>query len=138
MLVKKGEAFMKRNIFIGGAWPYANNTLHVGHLASLLPGDIIARFFRQNGDNVIYVSGTDCHGTPITVRAQKAGVAPKDIATGYDSEFRDLFNKLNFSYDNYSNTMRPYHLKRVQEMFKRIYQNGYLYPKKELPRLLHN
>ncbi len=132
MLVKKGEAFMKRNIFIGGAWPYANNTLHVGHLASLLPGDIIARFFRQNGDNVIYVSGTDCHGTPITVRAQKAGVAPKDIATGYDSEFRDLFNKLNFSYDNYSNTMRPYHLKRVQEMFKRIYQNGYLYPKKEL------
>lgn len=132
MLVKKGEAFMKRNIFIGGAWPYANNTLHVGHLASLLPGDIIARFFRQNGDNVIYVSGTDCHGTPITVRAQKAGVAPKDIATEYDSEFRDLFNKLNFSYDNYSNTMRPYHLKRVQEMFKRIYQNGYLYPKKEL------
>lgn len=132
MLVKKGEAFMKRNIFIGGAWPYANNTLHVGHLASLLPGDIIARFFRQNGDNVIYVSGTDCHGTPITVRAQKAGVAPKDIATEYDSEFRDLFNKLNFSYDNYSNTMRPYHLKRVQEMFKRIYQNGYLYPKKKL------
>lgn len=132
MLVKKGKAFMKRNIFIGGAWPYANNTLHVGHLASLLPGDIIARFFRQNGDNVIYVSGTDCHGTPITVRAQKAGVAPKDIATEYDSEFRDLFNKLNFSYDNYSNTMRPYHLKRVQEMFKRIYQNGYLYPKKEL------
>lgn len=131
MLVKKGEAFMKRNIFIGGAWPYANNTLHVGHLASLLSGDIIARFFRQNGDNVIYVSGTDCHGTPITVRAQKAGVAPKDIATEYDSEFRDLFNKLNFSYDNYSNTMRPYHFKRVQEMFKRIYQNGYLYPKKE-------
>ena len=123
---------MKRNIFIGGAWPYANNTLHVGHLASLLPGDIIARFFRQNGDNVIYVSGTDCHGTPITVRAQKAGVAPQDIATQYDSEFRDLFNRLNFSYDNYSNTMKPYHLKRVQEMFKRIYQNGYLYPKKEL------
>ena len=123
---------MKRNIFIGGAWPYANNTLHVGHLASLLPGDIIARFFRQNGDNVIYVSGTDCHGTPITVRAQKAGVAPKDIATEYDSEFRNLFSKLNFSYSNYSNTMRPYHLKRVQEMFKRIYQNGYLYPKKEL------
>ena len=93
---------MKRNIFIGGAWPYANNTLHVGHLASLLPGDIIARFFRQNGDNVIYVSGTDCHGTPITVRAQKAGVAPKDIATEYDSEFRSLFSKLNFSYSNYS------------------------------------
>ena len=123
---------MKKNIFIGGAWPYANNTLHVGHLASLLPGDVIARFFRQNGNNVIYVSGTDCHGTPITVRAQKAGVAPQDIATEYDSEFRNLFNKLNFSYDDYSNTMRPYHLKRVQEMFKRIYNNGYLYSKKEL------
>ena len=55
MSVKKRGDFMKRNIFIGDAWPYANNKLHVGHLASLLPGDIIARFFRQNGDNVIYV-----------------------------------------------------------------------------------
>ena len=62
---------MKRDIFIGGAWPYANYYLHIGHLAALLPGDVIAKYYRLNGDNVIYVSGSDCHGTPITERAKK-------------------------------------------------------------------
>ncbi|MFA5459221.1 MAG: class I tRNA ligase family protein, partial [Bacilli bacterium] len=56
-------------IYIGGAWPYANNSLHIGHLAALLPGDVIARYYRLKGDEVIYVSGTDAHGTPITLRA---------------------------------------------------------------------
>lgn len=65
------------------------------------------------------------------MRAQKEGVNPQEIATEYDNEFRKLFSELDFSYDNYSNTMQPYHIKRVQEMFNRIYQNGYLYPKKE-------
>ena len=54
----------QRTIFIGGAWPYANGSLHVGHLAALLPGDVIARYHRLLGDNVFYVSGSDCHGTP--------------------------------------------------------------------------
>ena len=60
-----------KDILIGGAWPYANNSLHIGHLAALLPADIIARYHRGCGNRVIYVSGTDCHGTPITVRAKK-------------------------------------------------------------------
>ena len=60
-----------RNILIGGAWPYANSSLHLGHLAALLPGDVLARYYRENKDNVIYISGTDCHGTPITQRARK-------------------------------------------------------------------
>lgn len=65
--INLGEIKMK-NIFIGGAWPYANNSLHIGHLAALLPGDVLARFFRKNGNTVFYVSGSDCHGTPITDR----------------------------------------------------------------------
>lgn len=56
-------------IFIGGAWLYGNSSAHVGHLAALLPGDVIARYYRMNGDEVIFDSGTDCHGTPITLRA---------------------------------------------------------------------
>ena len=56
----------KRDILIGGAWPYANYYLHIGHFAALLPGDVLARYFRGKGDNVMYVSGSDCHGTPIT------------------------------------------------------------------------
>ena len=70
---------IKRNILIGGAWPYANNSLHLGHIAGLISGDVIARYYRQLGDNVIYVSGTDCHGTPITLRAKKENKTPKEI-----------------------------------------------------------
>ena len=64
---------MSKNVLIGNAWPYANSSLHLGHIAGLISGDILARYHRQIGDNVIYVSGTDCHGTPITERAKKEG-----------------------------------------------------------------
>ena len=80
----------ERDIFIGGAWPYANYYLHIGHLAALLPGDILAKYYRGKGDNVIYVSGSDCHGTPITERARKENVTPKEIATHYHNEFVKL------------------------------------------------
>lgn len=121
----------KRDIFIGGAWPYANYYLHVGHLAALLPGDILARYFRQNKDNVIYVSGSDCHGTPITERAKKEGVSPEKIATHYHEEFVKTFTNLGFEYDEYSSTMTKHHHEYVQEQFKKIYENGYMYEKEE-------
>ena len=122
----------KRDIFIGGAWPYANYYLHVGHLAALLPGDILAKYFRGKGDNVIYVSGSDCHGTPITERAKKEGVSPSEIATHYHNEFLKTFDKLGFEYDEYSNTMSEYHKKYVKLQFKKILENGYIYEKEEL------
>lgn len=122
---------MYRNILIGGAWPYANNSLHIGHLCALLPGDVIARYFRKNGDNVIYVSGTDSHGTPITVRAKKEGINPKDIATKYHNEFVKNFSDLDFSYDLYTNTMTEHHKKWVQHYLKQIDKNGYIYKKEE-------
>lgn len=120
---------MKKDIFIGGAWPYANYYLHVGHLAALLPGDILARYFRQNGDNVIYVSGSDCHGTPITERAKKENVSPEKIATHYHEEFVKTFEKLDFSYDEYSSTMTDHHKRVVQEYFLELVKNGYIYEK---------
>ncbi len=123
---------MKKNVFIGGAWPYANNSLHVGHLAALLPGDIIARYHRLQGANVIYVSGTDSHGTPITVRAKKEGVSPKSIADKYHKEFEENFNKLDFSYDVYTSTDTPYHAELVQQFLRSIKQNGYIYQTDEL------
>lgn len=123
---------MKKNIFIGGAWPYANNSLHVGHLAALLPGDIIARYYRLKGDEVIYVSGTDSHGTPITVRAKKDNVSPKDIATHYHNEFKKNFEDLDFSYDLYTSTMTSQHASIVQNYLKTIRDNGYIYEKTEL------
>lgn len=121
----------KRDILIGGAWPYSNYYLHVGHLASLLPGDILAKYYRLCGDNVIYVSGSDCHGTPITERARKEGTTPKEIATKYHEEFVKTFDRLDFQYDRYSCTMTDYHKEYVQKLFKLMYDNGYIFEQEE-------
>ncbi len=123
---------MKRDVFIGGAWPYANYFLHIGHLAALLPGDVLARYYRLNGDNVIYVSGSDCHGTPITERAKKENVTPDKISEFYHDEFVKTFNNMGFSYDEYSKTNSENHIKLVQEYFLKLIANNYLY-EKELP-----
>lgn len=122
---------MKKDVFIGGAWPYANYFLHIGHLAALLPGDVLARYYRENGDNVIYVSGSDCHGTPITERAKKEGVSPRKIATFYHEEFKKTFERLGFQYDKYSTTMDEHHHKYVQKQFKKLVDNGFIYEKEE-------
>ena len=104
----------KRNVWIGGAWPYANSTLHIGHLAALLGGDSLARYHRLKGDNVMYVSGSDCHGTPITIRARKEGTTPLEIASKYHEEFVNTFNSMNFTYNLYSKTMGDFHKENVE------------------------
>lgn len=121
----------KRNILIGGAWPYANSSLHLGHIAGLISGDALARFYRLKGDNVLYVSGSDCHGTPITERSKKEKREPREIASQYDEEFRKMFEGYQFSYDLYSKTMDEYHKDKVKLLFRRLYDNGYIYEKIE-------
>lgn len=125
------EKTEKKNIIIGGAWPYANSSLHLGHLAGLISGDILARYFRLKGDNVLYVSGSDCHGTPITERAKRENKNPRDIASLYDKEFREVFSRFNFSYDLYSKTDTEYHKEKVKALFRKLYDNGYIYEKIE-------
>ena len=120
---------MKQNIFIGGAWPYANGELHVGHIASLLPGDVIARYYRKTGANVLYVSGTDSHGSPITNRAHQEHCNPLSIVDHYHKNFCYCFDKLQFSYDNYTLTHTNEHQNFVQACVKQIYDNGYIYEK---------
>ncbi len=132
------ENRIKKNVLIGGAWPYANNSLHVGHVAGLISGDVIARYHRQIGDNVLYVSGTDCHGTPITIRAKKEKTTPKDIAEKYHEEFEKCFNDMQFSYDLYTKTEDEFHKKKVQELFKKMYDNGYIYEKMDLQPYCEN
>lgn len=117
----------KRTILIGGAWPYANSSLHLGHLAALISGDFLKRYHRLLGDEVVYVSGTDCHGTPITERAKREGVEPREIAEKYHKEFKKVFDKMNFSYSLYTKTCDEYHKKQVEEMLLKIYKNGYIY-----------
>ena len=122
---------MNKNILIGGAWPYANSDLHLGHIAGLIAGDILARYFRLNGDRVMFVSGTDCHGTPITERAKKEKRTPKEIADYYHNRDKETLEKFGFSYDLYTNTDTDFHKEKVMEMFKEIYDNGYIYEKIE-------
>lgn len=117
------------NILIGGAWPYANGTLHVGRIAALVPGDVLARYHRQKGDQVLYVSGSDCHGTPISVRAKKEGIEPIAIATKYHQSFVHCFDKLGFSYDLYTRTDHSYHKEEVKDIIKTLYEKGYIYEK---------
>ena len=122
---------MNRNVIIGGAWPYANSSLHLGHLVALLPGDFLARYHRKVGDKVIYVSGTDCHGTPITVRARKEGKSPKKISDHYNEEFTKTFNVMNFSYNLYTQTESEYHKEKVMQLFRKMYDTGYIIEKEE-------
>ncbi len=114
-----------KNILIGGAWPYANGSLHIGHIAALLPGDVLARYWRAKGANVFYVSGSDCHGTPITIRAKQTGHTPEEISDFYHREFCRVFEKLGFSYDLYTRTTSEEHIKFVQEFHRKLYESGY-------------
>lgn len=112
-----------KNILIGGAWPYANGSLHIGHIAALLPGDIIARYYRANGNNVFYISGSDCHGTPVTIRAKQEGKTPEEISNSYHKEFTTVFNKMGFSYDLYGKTSDSWHKNFVFDFHKKMYES---------------
>lgn len=123
---------MKKKILVAAAWPYANGSLHLGHVAGLIGADILARFWRLKGADVLYVSGSDCHGTPISVEAEKQEVAPRVIAEKYHQEFLDtLVDGLNFSYDNYTSTLTETHKQVVQEMFLKLYDKKLIYKKTE-------
>ena len=90
----KTSEFEKSLIFIGVAWPYVNGALHIGHLAGcILPSDIIARFFRLRGNNVLMVSGSDCYGTPISIEADKLGVHPGTIIEKFHPKAQQFLKK---------------------------------------------
>lgn len=123
---------MAKNILVAAAWPYANGSLHLGHVAGLIGADILARYWRLAGAEVLYVSGSDCHGTPISVEAEKQGLAPQAIAEKYHQEFTETLVKgLSFSYDNYTNTLTETHKKVVQDLFLSLYEKGLIYKKSQ-------
>ncbi len=116
------------HILVAVAWPYANGPRHVGHIAGFgIPSDIFARFERMRGNDVLMVSGTDEHGTPIQVVADKNSVTPQDIANKYNRIIAEDLLKLGLSYDIFTRTTTPNHEKVVQELFKQCLKNGYIY-----------
>jgi methionyl-tRNA synthetase len=112
-------------IFVGIAWPYANGPFHLGHMAgAYLPGDIFARFHRLRGDEVLMVSGSDMHGTPTLVTAEKEGSTPEEVARRNDEINRRSFLQLGFSFDLFTNTHTVVHERTVQELFLGLLENG--------------
>ena len=91
---------MPENILIAIAWPYANAEIHVGNITgSHLPGDIVARYHRLKGDHVLMVSGTDSHGTPVTIKADALGKPVEEVYQEYHNGFIDLFQQFGIQYD---------------------------------------
>ena len=122
---------MPEKIFIGVAWPYANGSLHLGQIAgAYLPPDIFARYHRLKGNAVLMVSGSDQHGTPITVRAQEEGTTPAEVAARFHQEFLESWRRLGIGFDLYTTTGTENHAAVTQEIFLRLYENGDIYPDK--------
>ena len=93
----------RQPVLVCTAWPYANGSLHVGHLAGVyVPADVFARYQRLRGHDVLMISGTDAHGTPVTVRADQEGVSPAEVAARYHHEFLTYWRDLGITYDLYT------------------------------------
>ena len=123
---------MNENILVAVAWPYSNSLIHVGNITgSYLPADIFARYQRLEGNRVIMVSGSDAHGTPVTVRADAEGTTPLQIYQHYHRGFLELFLKLGLSYDLFTSTHTENHFKVSQSIFLALQRNGYLYTERQ-------
>ncbi len=122
-------------IFIGVAWPYANGPIHVGHMAGCnLPPDIFRKFHIMRGNEVLMVSGSDMHGTPVTVGAEKEGIRPEELAQKYHTMNDKALKDFGIEFDEFHSTEDPVHIETVSHLFKTIHENGYLYEKEmELP-----
>lgn len=112
------------------AWPYANGPRHIGHVAGFgVPSDVFARQQRMAGHDVLMVSGTDEHGTPILVQAEREGVSPQALADRYNRVIAEDLQALGLSYDLFTRTTTRNHYAVVQEMFRTVHRNGYLVEK---------
>ena len=107
------------------ALPYANGPVHIGHLAGVyVPADIYVRYLRMRGEDVLYVCGSDEHGVPITIKAQKEGCTPQDIVDRYHRIIKDSFTGLGINFDIYSRTSSKTHHKNAADFFKKLYDEG--------------
>jgi methionyl-tRNA synthetase len=124
---------MPDHILVAVAWPYANGPRHIGHVAGFgVPSDIFARFQRLRGNHVLMVSGTDEHGTPITLAADKEGLSPKQLADRYNQVIGDDLYNLGLSYDTFTRTTTANHYAVTQDLFKTLIGKGYITRKETL------
>ncbi|HSJ85905.1 MAG TPA: methionine--tRNA ligase [Anaerolineales bacterium] len=124
---------MPENILVAIAWPYSNAEIHVGNITgSHLPGDIVARYHRLKGNHVLMVSGTDSHGTPVTIAADKEGKPVEEVYKKYHNGFLELFEGYGITYDLFTTTHTENHFRVTQAIFLALKENGFLYTDKSM------
>ena len=131
---------IKNKWVVTSAWPYVNAIPHLGNMiGSVLSADIFARFLRLKGDDVIFVSGSDAHGTPVAVAAKKQNTPAEELAMKNHNIIKKLFEQWNISYDNYTHTHNPTHIEFVQNFYLDVQKNGYVFEKEiESPYCEHD
>ncbi|VVB54135.1 Methionine--tRNA ligase [uncultured archaeon] len=118
----------KTRYLVTSALPYANGPLHIGHAAgAYLPADVYVRYLKMRGEEVVFICGTDEHGTPISVAAEQEGVSPREIVDRYHKIQEDAFNTLQISFDNFSGTARKVHFELSQQFFTSALKNGFIH-----------
>ncbi|MDT4942716.1 MAG: methionyl-tRNA synthetase [Pseudonocardiales bacterium] len=121
------------HILTAVAWPYANGPRHIGHVAGFgVPSDVFARYQRMAGNKVLMVSGTDEHGTPIQVQADKEGVTPRELADRNALVIAKDLQNLGLSYDLFTRTTTQNHYEVTQQLFLALLANGYIFPQTQL------
>ena len=127
------ESPSKKKVLVAPAWPYASGRRHLGHVVGFaVPADIFARYHRLKGDDVLMVSGTDEHGTPVMVTADREGVSPREIAERYNKLTREDLRNLGITYDNFTRTTTQNHARITTDMFRTLYEHGCLIEKTTL------
>ena len=118
---------MSKRVLVAVAWPYASGPLHLGHLGgAYLPSDIFARYHRIAGNEVLMVSGSDAHGTPITVKADQEGLTPREVVEIYHTEILSYWERIGISFDLFTTTMTNNHAAVTQKVFLELKEKGYL------------
>jgi methionyl-tRNA synthetase len=121
---------MTSRVLAAVAWPYANGPRHIGHVSGFgVPSDIFARYMRMSGHDVLMVSGTDEHGTPILVEAEREALSPRELADKYNRVIVNDLRDLGLSYDLFTRTTTLNHYAVVQDLFLGLYRNGYVVPR---------
>ncbi len=116
-----------KKILVAVAWPYASGPRHIGHVAGFgVPSDTFARYHRLKGNDVLMVSGTDEHGTPVMVAADDAGESPRETADRFNQVIRDDLRNLGLSYDLFTRTTTQNHYRVVQDMFRTLHEKGFV------------
>ncbi|MFD1148390.1 methionine--tRNA ligase [Saccharothrix hoggarensis] len=124
---------MSASVLTAVAWPYANGPRHIGHVSGFgVPSDVFSRYMRMSGNRVLMVSGSDEHGTPISVQAEKEGMSTRELVDKYHRVIANDLHGLGLSYDLFTRTTTGNHYQVVQELFLSLWRNGYVVPKTEM------